>query len=272
MDLQKLGKIAVQAALSAGEIIRSYMDEDIMVEHKKGGSNYASQVVSKVDREAEQAILKELEPSCKEFDLGLLSEESDDDGGRLRKEFFWCIDPLDGTLCFLNKFPGFTVSIALVSRDGKPQIGVVYDPSRDNLYYAIRGKGAFKNGAPWNPKAKNPFFTYVSDHYLDKTPRREDILKFLDGKLHFLNLKEYKVLEGAGCVLNGILVLENGPACMLKHPKTETGGGSIWDYAATACIFEELGKKVTAFDGKPLHLNKKHGTFMNDQGMYYANY
>lgn len=271
MNLEVLLQIAIKAALKAGEIIRNNSDRDIALERKEGGTSYASQVVSEIDRAAEAAILKELVPSCATYDLGLLSEESSDDGGRHEKDYFWCIDPLDGTLCFLNKFPGYSVSIALVSKSGRPQIGVVYDPSRQNLYYAAKGLGAFKNGEPWQPEAKNDYLSYVTDHYLEKTPRTKDIKILLQQKLVELKLSEYRLIEGAGCVLNGILVLENGPALMLKHPKTEKGGGSLWDYAATACIFEELGKTVSGFAGEALDLNKREDSFMHHQGMYYAN-
>lgn len=272
MNVEVLLEIAIKAAKKAGEIIRNNSERDIALERKEGGTSYASQVVSEIDRAAEAAILEELLPSCTAYDLGLLSEESSDDGGRHEKDYFWCIDPLDGTLCFLNKFPGYSVSIALVSKAGVPQIGVVYDPSRHNLYYAAKGLGVYKNGKAWQPKAKNDYLSYVTDHYLEKTPRVEDIKTLLQQKLKELNLKEYRLIEGAGCVLNGILVLENRPALMLKHPKAEKGGGSVWDYAATACIFEELGKTVRGFDGKALDLNKKEDSFMHHQGMYYANF
>ena len=78
-------------------------------------------------------------------------------------------------------------------------------------------------------------------------------------------------MAGAGAVLNGIFVLENGPACMLKFPKKENGGGSIWDFAATACIYHELGLAATNFEGERLDLNRKDGTFMNQEGVFFAN-
>jgi 3'-phosphoadenosine 5'-phosphosulfate (PAPS) 3'-phosphatase len=59
---------------------------------------------------------------------------------------------------------------------------------------------------------------------------------------------------------------------MLKRPKKEKGGGSIWDFAATACIFQELGLPATDFEGGALDLNKKNGTFMNEHGVFYANF
>ena len=76
----------------------------------------------------------------------LLSEETNDDGSRFKEDFFWCIDPMDGTLPFINKQPGFSVSIALVAKDGTPNLGIVYDPSTDTLYHAIKGKGALQKG------------------------------------------------------------------------------------------------------------------------------
>ncbi len=78
-------------------------------------------------------------------------------------------------------------------------------------------------------------------------------------------------MAGAGSVLNAIHVLENGPACMIKLPKKENGGGSLWDFAATACIFQELGLPATNFKGGRLDLNRKDGTFMNQEGIFYAN-
>ena len=84
-------------------------------------------------------------------------------------------------------------------------------------------------------------------------------------------MNDVKEIAGAGSVLNGIIVLENGPACMLKFPKKETGGGSIWDYAATACIYQELGLVATNFAGGRLDLNRKEDTFMNHEGVFYSN-
>jgi fructose-1,6-bisphosphatase/inositol monophosphatase family enzyme len=58
---------------------------------------------------------------------------------------------------------------------------------------------------------------------------------------------------------------------MLKLPKKENGGGSIWDFAATACIYQELGLPATNFEGGRLDLNRKDSTFMNKEGVFYAN-
>ena len=70
--------------------------------------------------------------------------------------------------------------------------------------------------------------------------------------------------------MNTIWVLENAPACYIKLPKKEVGGGSIWDFAATACIFTELGLNPTDCFGDPLSLNNTSTTFMNQKGVVYT--
>lgn len=271
MDFPYLAHIAIEAALSAGKVIRKYMHDDILVEKKKGGTSHASQVVTAVDRACEKAIFAHLLPTCEKFDLALLSEESEDDGSRFKKDFFWCVDPMDGTLAFINKRPGFSVSIALVAKNGTPYIGVVFDPSTDTLYHAVKDYGAFKNNKPWTIKHANGHLTYLTDRKLKDTPQAAEIEFLLNKKKEELNLNGIKEIAGAGAVLNGILVLENGPACMLKFPKKENGGGSIWDFAATACIYQELKLTATNFHGKRLDLNKKNGTFMNHEGVFFSN-
>jgi fructose-1,6-bisphosphatase/inositol monophosphatase family enzyme len=271
MDLQHLTNIAIEAARSAGKVIQNYMNDDIVVEQKEGGSTYASQVVTKVDRECEAIILSYLKPTCETYDIGLLSEETKDDGSRLKKAYFWCIDPMDGTLAFIKKRPGFSVSIALIAKDGTPVIGVVFDPSTATLYHAIKGKGAFKNNMPLIIKKTNNYLTYLTDKTLKDTPNASKIQQILNKHKTNLGLKDTKELSGKGAVLCAISVLENGPACFLKLPKKELGGGSIWDYAATACIYNELGLPATNFNGEPLELNKTNSTFMNDVGVCYTN-
>lgn len=271
MDLKHLTNIAIEAALSAGKTIQKYMNDDIAVEQKEGGSTYASQVVTKVDRECESVILSHLIPTCKTFDIGLLSEETNDDGSRFEKAFFWCIDPMDGTLAFINKHSGFSVAIALISRDGTPVIGVVFNPSTETLYHAIKGYGAYKNRKPWRIKNSNKYLTYITDKKLSDTSNFTKIQNILNTHKSNLALKSIKETSGAGAVMCAILVLENGPACFLKLPKKEIGGGSIWDFAATACIYNELGIPATNFKGEILDLNKTEDTFMNHEGVCFAN-
>jgi len=270
MDLRILADIAINAALSAGDIIQRYKDEEVEVEQKNAGSSRFSEVVTAVDKQCEAEILSQLRPSCEEYDLALLSEETEDDGSRFEKEYFWCIDPIDGTLAFINKEPGFSVSIALVANDGTPCIGVVFDPSSGILYHAMKDRGAFKNRESWKVKRSDDQLTYVTDRTLEETPRAGEIKELLDEYVQRFGLSGIREMSGGGAVLNAIRVLENGPACMLKFPKKETGGGCIWDYAATACIYRELDLPATNFEGGRLDLNRKDGVFMNHEGVFFS--
>ena len=270
VDLADLTAVAIEAARAAGAVIRAHVGQDVAVRRKAGGDTYASQVLTKVDLAAEAAILRLLRPTCLRYDLALLSEERPDDGGRHEKDYFWCVDPLDGTLAFVNGTPGFSVAIALVARDGTPHIGVVFDPSAGHLYHAARGRGAFKDGLPWQPSQPNPYLTYVTDKRLADTPQA-DVIR--------LSLKPYarpftapiRELHGGGAVLNAIHVAEQGPAVLLKPPKPQDGGGSLWDYAATACLYHELGLPATDYAGRVLDLNRRGSTFMNHAGVRYVN-
>ncbi len=271
MNLSQLTQVATEAAIAAGQVIQKAIGEEVPVEEKQGGESYASQVVTAVDKAAEATILSYLLPTCEAFGLALLSEETEDDGSRFEKNFFWCIDPMDGTLPFIRKQPGFSVSIALVAKDGTPHIGVVVDPSTNTLYHAIRGEGAWKNNTPWAIQNTNDHLTYVTDRPLKDTPRAAEIQQFLQQQVEKSGLSGVQEISGGGAVLNAIRVLENGPACMLKFPKKEQGGGSIWDFAATACIFQEADRPATSFNGNPLDLNRQGSTFMNHEGVLYLN-
>ena len=270
IDLNDLTLKAIQAAQEAGALIRSYQDDEVEVLFKDGGDTYASQVVTEVDQKAEDAILRILEPTCLEFDLALLTEESEDDGSRFKKKYFWCIDPLDGTLPFTRKEPGYSVSIALVSHEGVPQIGVVYDPVYDVLWQATKGHGVQKNGVQWEilPKGKELVFTY--DRSFENHPERLRVLTELENYAYSIGLQGVVATQFGGAVINACHSLESAPGCHFKFSKPQEGGGSIWDYAATACLYQEAGAWVTDVFGEPLDLNRSDSTFMNHRGVVYA--
>ena len=270
MDLKELTKHAVQAALDAGELIRSYQDREVEVLHKEGGDTYASQVVTEVDRKAQDAILQVLGPSCEEFDLAVLTEESEDDGSRFEKECFWCIDPMDGTLPFIRREPGYSVSIGLVAKDGSPRIGVVYDPVHDVLWQATKGEGILRNGEPWSLDASSKELTFTYDRSFADRPERDRVLRELEDYAHSIGLGKLVSIQFGGAVINACHALENGPGCHFKFAKPQEGGGSLWDYAATACLYEEAGAVVSDVHGDPLDLNRSDSTFMNHRGAIYA--
>ena len=270
IDFEKLTGLAEHAAKEAGRIINSYSQKEVEVEHKDGGHTYASQVVTEVDRKAQDTILGTLNPSLNKYDFALLTEESEDDLSRLEKEYFWCIDPLDGTLPFTRKEPGYSVSIALVSRDGSPQIGVVYDPVDDILWQATKGLGVKRNDRPWKmqPRGEELVFTY--DRSFEDHPNRLRVLQELEKYAGSVGLQGVVATQYGGAVINACHALESTPGCHFKFAKPEEGGGSIWDYAATACLFEQAGAFVSDVHGEPLDLNRPDSTFMNHRGAVYA--
>ena len=270
LDLQSLAETAVAAARSAGRIISQSSNQEIEVEHKDGGHTYASQVVTEVDRKAQDAILEILSPACDEYDFALLTEESEDDHSRFQKDYFWCIDPLDGTLPFTKKEPGYSVSIALVSKCGKPQIGVVYDPVHDVLWEAAIGRGVKKNNQPWTMNSNSEVLTFTYDRSFEKHPERQRVLDELNSYAQAIGLTKVHATQYGGAVINACHALESAPGCHFKFAKPEEGGGSIWDYAATACLFEQVGASVGDVYGDALDLNRSDSTFMNHRGAVYA--
>lgn len=128
--------IAVRAARNAGDLIQRSAEnlDRISIQHKS-----QHDFVSEVDFKAEQEIIKIIRNAYP--DHAILAEESGEHEGN---DYVWVIDPLDGTTNFLHGFPQYAVSIALKVK-GKVELGVIYDPSRDELFTAERGGGATLN-------------------------------------------------------------------------------------------------------------------------------
>ena len=134
--MEPLLNIAIRAARLAGTVIsRATARLDAVKFDKKGELDY----VSEVDTQVEAIIIETLLDAYP--DHAILAEESGKQGN---SDYLWIVDPLDGTLNFLNGYPQFCVSIAL-SIKGKLQQAVVYDPIRDELFSASRGRGALLN-------------------------------------------------------------------------------------------------------------------------------
>ncbi len=271
-DLLQLAQLAILAATKAGKIITEHSNKQIAVKNKRAGTSKASQVVTEVDLLSQKAILNLLEPTLKKYNLGLVTEESTDDHSRFENNFFWCIDPLDGTLPFIEGVSGYSVSIALVSRSGIPHIGVIYNPVEDTLYYAIKGEGVLRNNKPWNLSKENELqpLTFVTDRSFINHPQYEIVVTQLKKLANEMGCGSLNIINIGGAAMNACWVLENNPACYFKFPKETNGGGSIWDFAASACIFNEIGAFAKNIYGEQLKLNRADSTFMNHQGVLYA--
>ncbi len=139
LNLHPMINVAVRAARTAGNIInRAALDiESVRVSQKK-----ANDFVTEVDQAAEAAIIETLLTAYPGH--GIWAEESGREHGAADSEYVWIIDPLDGTTNFIHGLPVYCVSIALAVK-GKVEQAVVYDPTRNDLFTATKGRGAYLN-------------------------------------------------------------------------------------------------------------------------------
>ncbi|MDQ3553937.1 MAG: inositol monophosphatase [Chloroflexota bacterium] len=147
----------------------------------------------------------------------------------------WIIDPLDGTVNYANGIPIFCVSIALVV-DGRPTVGVVLDPARDDLYSAVVGGGAFLNDLPIRSPLKEKLSDLVV--HLALPPygfaRREGRVR-----------KRIRVSRVTGSAALALAWVGNGRFDAFVQPR----GLSVWDVAAAGLIAAEGGSRVTDGEG-----------------------
>lgn len=133
--MQAFLTIAVRAARKAGEFIIRESDKITSVENKS-----QNDYVTNVDQAAESLIIDTLSHSY--ADHAFVGEESGQTG---ESDYQWIIDPIDGTTNFIRKIPHWAISIAL-NYKGRTEVAVVYDPIKEELFTAVRGRGAQLNG------------------------------------------------------------------------------------------------------------------------------
>ena len=157
-----------------------------------------------------------------------------------KSDYTWIIDPLDGTHNFIMENPLFSVSIAL-KKANEIILGVVYFPALNKLYYAEKGKGAYRNGKRIKVKKesciKNCLFIYDAK-LRGKTEKKLRILEKLAKSAWRLRI--YGV-----ATYHNIFIAEGHAAFNIDFDS------KIWDYAASLLIVQEAGGKVTDLDGKP---------------------
>jgi myo-inositol-1(or 4)-monophosphatase len=226
--------IAVRAARRAGSIINraALAGGSLQVESKR-----ANDFVTEVDRSAEAAIIEIVQKSYP--DHAILGEETGSiDSGK--HEYRWIIDPLDGTTNFIHGFPQYCVSIG-VERQGALTHGVVYDPTRDELFTASKGGGAFLNDRRIRvSKCTRLGDALVGTGFPFKELTRADLyLK----QLRRLMEKSSGVRRAGAAALDLAYV-----ACGRLDGFWELGL-SPWDIAAGALLIQEAGGLVGDLEG-----------------------
>jgi len=223
---------AVRACRAAGRIQRAAFGRRQRVEHK-GEIN----LVTEVDRRCEEAILGILGHAFPGF--GHLAEESSP--SRREAEHLWVVDPLDGTTNYSRGFPVFCTSVALLHR-GEPLIGAVYHPLLEEMFTAIRGRGAFLNGRRIrvsSQAALDQAFLATGFPYDIRRSKRNNLRQFADFAVRCLAVRR------AGAAALDLAYLAAGRFDGFWEFKLKP-----WDLAAGALLVREAGGTITGVTGR----------------------
>ena len=227
--------IAVKAARRAGNFInRSARDLDLLTVTMKGPKDF----VSEVDRTAEATIVETLLEAYP--DHAILAEEGTAQGANAHAENLWIIDPLDGTTNFLHGFPQYCVSIGLQQK-GQITQAVIYDPVRNDLFTATRGRGAFLNDRRIRVSKR----AHLRDCLIGTG------FPFRDGSYvdTYLAMMKTMIEHTAGLRRPGAAALDLAYVACGRLDAFWEMGLSPWDMAAGALLIQEAGGLVGDLKG-----------------------
>jgi len=244
----------VKIAESAGkQILCVYNSDDFWVEDKADG-DYISPLTL-ADTQANEIIvtaLKELYPH-----IPILSEEEKEVPYSERKdwEYFWCVDPLDGTKEFIKRNGDFTVNIALIHKD-TPVLGVIYAPVHDTTFYSKLWEGAFKKMqdsiSQLTPKSKKNQDTNTFRIVASRSHRGENLDTYVEN-IQKETAKEIDFVS-VGSSLKFTLIADNMADMYPRFVPTME-----WDTAAGQAILEELWYSILIYpEWKPLKYNREN--------------
>ena len=232
----------VTIAKEAGDVIMEIYQRDFTIEYKDDKSP-----LTEADLASNEVIIKSLE----KYNIPIMSEEEKEIPYEERKdwEYFWCVDPIDGTKEFIKKNDEFTVNIALIHKD-TPVLGVVYAPVINDIYKAKKGEGAFKNNQRLpltvnNTPEESLIVVASKSHLSGETQAYIDDLA-----------KDTKRIEqvSKGSSLKLVMVAEGVADIYPRLAPTME-----WDTAAADAIVRESGKMTYQFENNvPVVYNKEN--------------
>jgi myo-inositol-1(or 4)-monophosphatase len=241
--LHPMLNIAVKAARAAGSIInRAALDVERLQVTSKGVNDF----VTEVDQAAERAIIEVLLTAYPGH--AILAEESGRQHGAKHSEYLWIIDPLDGTTNFIHGLPVYAVSIALAFR-GKVEQAVVYDPSRNDLFYASKGRGAFVNDRRLRVSKRIRLAEALIGTGFPF--RKGDNLK------RYMKMMEEVMGQCAGLRRPGAAALDLCYVAAGWYDGFFETGLSPWDVAAGSLMITEAGGLVGNFTGESDYLYQR---------------
>jgi myo-inositol-1(or 4)-monophosphatase len=227
-----------EIAREAGALLMEFFHRRVNIEYKGDAD-----LVTEADRSSEKLILERIRARWPDHEV--IGEE----GARIETggDYRWYVDPLDGTTNFAHGFPVFCVSLGLTFR-GTRKAAVLYDPTRDELFYAELGRGAFLNGkkievSKTDRLAQCLVATGFPSHKRHKNP---NIFFY-----HQLTLRTHGVRRAGSAALDLANV-----ACGRFDGFWEFNLNA-WDTTAGILIVEEAGGKVSGFHGQPLEVTDR---------------
>ena len=225
--------IAQEAALRAGQILVERFQGEKKITQKGRGN-----IVTDIDMLVEKETISLLQ---REFpDFGILGEETA--GVRADEGYVWIIDPLDGTRNYASGVPFFSLVIAL-AHDGDVILGINYDPIRQEMFLAQKGKGAFLNGEPITPSQKSTVQECILGFDLGYNNERAlNALKLLQSL--WPGMQTIRVMGSAAL---GISYAAAGRIDLYFHHQLEP-----WDIAAGILLVKEAGGVITNRHGAPI--------------------
>ncbi len=227
--------VAVDAARAAGqEIRRIRADGQFDVKHKADQKG----PVTTADLRSNEILRAQLLNAFP--DDGWLSEETREDPSRLDAARVWIVDPIDGTKEFVQDIPEYCVSVALVEA-GKPVVGVVYAPASEELFVAVAGQGAWRNGQPIRARREQ------DDGKPLLAVSRSEV-----GKGKWQAYQRLAALRPAGSAAFKLCLVASGQVdgTMTLAPRNE------WDIAAGVLVVAEAGGVATDRAGQPVRFNQ----------------
>lgn len=241
---------AKKLAREAGTMIKSRLGTGFATEEKSSSFD----VVTEVDRASETLIRERIRGFAPDHAF-LGEEESFENAAQFderlartaHEPYLWIVDPIDGTSNFVQGISGFTVSIAMASY-GEIVLGVVYDPMKDEMFYAEKGKGAYLNGVPIRVAATDRLDqSVVGTGFPSKKEARAQVM---DGLLEIgKRCRTIRALGSAACQMSYVAA---GRLTAFWE-----NGLNVWDVAAGVVIIREAGGEVTDTRGAPYELSTR---------------
>jgi 3'(2'), 5'-bisphosphate nucleotidase len=251
-NAQQLFDIAKKTAGIAGKVVLEIYDSGDFTSFQKEDDS----PVTTADYKANEVIMAMLQKATP--DIPIMSEETEIGPLEIRKTWtrYWLIDPIDGTQEFIARSGDFAVNIALIENN-VPILGVIYWPTGETLYSALKGHGAFKECPVEN---KQIYVRSLETPHVDpliiaisrRQPRENVISNLSEGRV-------YQTLPAGSCSLKACFIAEGKADVFLR-----LGVTGEWDTGASQCIVVEAGGKILAHNFVPLSYNLRNSVINPD--------